>query len=78
MLSDVVTTEYLLGFSVHADLLKEVVTTSKNLPITVGLYGDWGGGKTSVLKILQKKLNEEKEVIVIYFLHKISCMQKMI
>jgi hypothetical protein len=67
MLSDIETTEDLLGFSVHADLLKKVVTTPKNLPITVGLYGDWGGGKTSVLKILQEKLNEENDVVAIYF-----------
>lgn len=67
MLSDIETTEDLLGFSVHAELLKKVVNTSKNLPITVGLYGDWGGGKTSVLKILQEKLNADNDTIAIYF-----------
>lgn len=67
MLSDIETTEDLLGFSVHAELLKKVVNTSKNLPITVGLYGDWGGGKTSVLKILQEKLNADDDTIAIYF-----------
>lgn len=56
MWSDKETTEDLLGYTVHASLLKSVVTNDKNLPITVGLYGDWGSGKTSILKILEEEL----------------------
>ena len=67
MWSDIETDKDLLGFSVHANLIKDVVTNVKNLPITIGLYGDWGSGKSSVLKILEKELEEYKDSIVIYF-----------
>ena len=67
MWSDIETDKDLLGFSVHANLIKDVVTNEKNLPITIGLYGDWGSGKSSVLKILEKQLDEDKDSIVIYF-----------
>lgn len=67
MWSDIETDKDLLGFSVHANLIKDVVTNVKNLPITIGLYGDWGSGKSSVLKILEKVLEEDKDSIVIYF-----------
>ena len=67
MWSDIETDKDLLGFSVHANLIKDVVTNVKNLPITIGLYGDWGSGKSSVLKILEKQLEEDKDSIVIYF-----------
>lgn len=67
MWSDIETDKDLLGFSVHANLIKDVVTNVKNLPITIGLYGDWGSGKSSVLKILEKELKEDKDAIVIYF-----------
>lgn len=67
MWSDIETDKDLLGFSVHANLIKDVVTNVKNLPITIGLYGDWGSGKSSVLKILEKELKEDKDSIVIYF-----------
>lgn len=67
MWSDKETTEDLLGYTVHASLLKSVVTNDKNLPITVGLYGDWGSGKSSILRILEKQLKEENDTIVVYF-----------
>ncbi len=47
MWSDKETSKDLLGYTVHAELLKGVVTNDKNLPITVGLYGDWGAGKST-------------------------------
>lgn len=67
MWSDKETTEDLLGYTVHASLLKSVVTNGKNLPITVGLYGDWGLGKTSILRILEKQLKDDNDTVVIYF-----------
>lgn len=59
-----------LGFVVHEQLIRKVITDDDNLPVTFGLFGDWGGGKTSILKILKKDLESEqykKDTIVIYF-----------
>ena len=67
MWSDKETTEDLLGYSVHASLLKSVVMNEKNLPITIGLYGDWGLGKTSILKILEQELKKDSDTVVVYF-----------
>lgn len=67
MWSDKETTQDLLGYTVHASLLKNVVTDEKNLPITVGLYGDWGSGKSSILKILEKQLKSDEDTVVVYF-----------
>ena len=67
MWSDIETSTDLLGYTVHASILREVVSNEKNLPITIGLYGDWGCGKSSVLKILQSQLEEDKDCVVIYF-----------
>ena len=59
MWSDNETTVDLLGFKVHADLVRAVVTDLKLLPITIGIFGDWGSGKTSVMKMLQHDLTAE-------------------
>lgn len=49
----------LLGFRVHAELVRSVVVDPKQLPVTIGLFADWGGGKSSLMKILQKSLEPE-------------------
>jgi hypothetical protein len=71
MWSDNETDIDLLGFSVHASLVKDVITNDRNLPVTMGLYGDWGSGKSSVLKILEKQITADSilkdDTIVIYF-----------
>lgn len=60
----------LLGFAVHKDLILKLVTDSRLLPLTVGIFGDWGGGKSSVLRMLEKDLNNEErfpDVACLYF-----------
>lgn len=67
MWTDNETDQDLLGFSIHAELLRSIITDPKMLPVTVGLFGDWGGGKSSILKILKSRLDQEDEFAVIYF-----------
>jgi hypothetical protein len=51
------TADDLIGFQVHADLIRAVVTEPKMLPVTVGVFGDWGGGKTSLMRMLERDLD---------------------
>ena len=70
MWSDNETHVDLLGFSVHKNLIRQLVTNSNLLPITVGIFGDWGGGKSSILRMLEQDLNNEKlfpDVACLYF-----------
>ena len=73
MWSDNETTEDLLGFKVHADLLIDVIKDESVLPISIGVFGDWGSGKSSILKIIHKELKGEDDdklkddTLVLYF-----------
>lgn len=73
MWADNETSEDLLGFKVHADLLVDVINDEKVLPVTIGVFGDWGSGKSSILKIVEQDLTEGKEdgfkdgTLVLYF-----------
>lgn len=49
----------LIGFRVHADLIRSVVMNQKLLPVTIGVFADWGGGKTSLMKMLEHDLDPE-------------------
>jgi len=55
--SDNETAQDLLGFRVHADLIRSVITDPAILPIVLGLFGDWGCGKSSIMQMLQNDLN---------------------
>ncbi len=57
MWADNETSEDLLGFKVHADLLIDVINDDAVLPVTIGVFGDWGSGKSSILKIVQEELS---------------------
>ena len=64
MWADNETTEDLLGFQVHADLIRSIVTDPEMLPATIGIFGDWGSGKTSVMRMLERSFdpnNYEKD-----------------
>jgi KAP family P-loop domain len=50
------TDEDLLGFDFVVDSLIVSLTEPRLLPLTIGLLGDWGSGKSSVLKIVQSEL----------------------
>jgi hypothetical protein len=57
MWSDNETTTDLIGFRVHADLVRSVVTDCALLPVVLGVFGDWGGGKSSIMRMLEEDLN---------------------
>jgi hypothetical protein len=69
MWSDNETDVDLIGFHVHAELIKALVLDKTLLPVTIGVFGDWGNGKSSIMKMLQTELitQEDKGVLVLYF-----------
>ncbi|MBP6713986.1 MAG: hypothetical protein KA157_08620 [Aliarcobacter sp.] len=67
MWADNETEEDLLGFEVHANLIQNLVKDEGILPTTIGVFGDWGSGKSSIMKILNKNLKESDRIIPLYF-----------
>ena len=43
----------------YAEAFARLAETSET-PLVIGLYGEWGVGKTSLMKIICEKLNKEK------------------
>jgi KAP family P-loop domain len=57
----------LLGFHRFAKAIEELILDPDLLPITVGLFGDWGSGKSSLLRMIEKDLALRENVLCLRF-----------
>jgi predicted KAP-like P-loop ATPase len=57
-----------LNFNEIAESIKDLITEKELMPISIGVFGDWGAGKSTILELTSKALdNEEQEYIQIHF-----------
>lgn len=56
-LSDCPTAVDWLGYGAYAEALAGLLLSSSDNPLTVGIHGDWGSGKTSLMAMLEKRVN---------------------
>jgi len=47
-----------VNFGVVADIAAEMINESKSHPLSIGISGSWGIGKSSMLKLIQARLKE--------------------
>ncbi len=52
-----------LNFGYMVDMVVDIATNRELSPSTIGLYGDWGSGKSSLMKLAQKKIEEKNTEI---------------
>lgn len=55
----------LLGHEKLAQTIIEIIQDNHLRPLTIGVYGDWGVGKSSILSILQQKVKEATKLKVV-------------
>lgn len=58
ILSDNETKVDLLNNEAIAKTVVSVITESKNKPISIGIHGDWGAGKSSILEMIEADIQE--------------------
>lgn len=50
-----------LDYGYIVDIMTDTINDKKLLPSCIGLYGDWGSGKSSLMHMCIKKLKEQKD-----------------
>ena len=56
-----------LNHSEVAEMICDMISDDTLLPLSVGVYGGWGVGKSSILQLVNKRLTEDGDAIVIEF-----------
>ncbi|PMH41437.1 ATPase [Vibrio sp. 10N.286.49.B3] len=57
-----------LNFNETAESIKDLITEKELMPISVGVFGNWGAGKSTILELTKNSLEKDsKEYIQIHF-----------
>ncbi len=58
-----------LNFGEVSSLAVDILKSKNMLPVSIGIFGNWGAGKSSLLKIIEKQINEEEgeDILVVNF-----------
>jgi hypothetical protein len=57
----------LLRFAYLSRAVVRIIRTPGLLPTTIGVFGDWGSGKSTVLKMVQRELQGDPTVLAVTF-----------
>lgn len=66
-LNDRETATDLLYYEAIAKTVVRFIRETSVAPITIGVHGDWGAGKSSVLKMTEAAFKDEKRVLCLWF-----------
>ena len=69
MWSDVESNEDYLNFGEVSSLAIDIISSPKMLPVSIGIFGNWGSGKSSMLNLIETQLKDstDKNYIIVRF-----------
>ena len=56
-----------LDFDYLKAILKMTIADEDLLPASIGVYGDWGSGKSSLIKMSMDELSKEENTVCLIF-----------
>lgn len=66
-LNDHETAVDLLYYEAAAKTIVRLIRSTPNTPVTIGVHGDWGAGKSSVLKMASTALATDDKALCLWF-----------
>ena len=55
----------ILFYEPYAKIISDIAKNKEYNPLTIGVFGLWGAGKSSLLTLITEKLKEEQKIICI-------------
>lgn len=53
-----------LNYSEVSEMIAEILSDDSMLPTSIGVYGSWGVGKSSILRLISQELSDDRYVVV--------------
>jgi predicted KAP-like P-loop ATPase len=66
IITDDVTYQPILDFERYSDTIVNIVRNSYP-KFSIGIYGEWGTGKTTLMKVVEKKLRQTDDILPVWF-----------
>jgi hypothetical protein len=66
IITDDVTLEPILDFEAYGNTIVKMITQS-HPKFSIGIYGEWGTGKTTLMKVVEEKLNNQNNILTVWF-----------
>lgn len=67
MWNDSETSTDFIDYQHYVDAIVKIINNEELLPCSIGVFGDWGSGKSSLMKMVEEKYKNQKETLIIKF-----------
>lgn len=64
MWSDTESKEDYLNFGEVSQIVTEILETEAMLPVSIGIFGNWGAGKSSLLNLIEQEINKNEWIVI--------------
>lgn len=55
-----------LGFETYSRILAAAASDTRG-PFTIGVFGEWGTGKTSLMRLIERQLSDNPNIVTVWF-----------
>lgn len=64
MWSDTESKEDYLNFGEVSQIVTEILEKDAMLPVSIGIFGNWGAGKSSLLNLIEQEINQDEWIVI--------------